>query len=72
MTTNEVVWKVFRPDLEHPTEADVLDQLRALSAMDVDYLEARDISNAVLFLASEEARFITGLSMNVDADWHIS
>jgi (+)-trans-carveol dehydrogenase len=72
MTTNEVVWRVFRPDLENPGEEDVLQPLRELSAMDVDYLEARDISNAVLFLASDESRYITGLSMNVDAGWHIS
>jgi (+)-trans-carveol dehydrogenase len=72
MVTNEVVYRVFRPDLEHPTEADILQPLRDLSAMDVPYLESRDISNAVLFLASDESRFITGLSMNIDAGWHIT
>ena len=28
---------------------------------------ARDISNAVLFLASDEARYVTGLEFTVDA-----
>ena len=32
-----------------------------------DVLDPRDISNAVLFLASDEARYITGLAMTVDA-----
>ena len=37
------------------------------SALDVDMVDARDISNAVLFLASDEARYVTGLEFSVDA-----
>ncbi|MCW2526368.1 MAG: short-chain dehydrogenase/reductase [Pseudonocardiales bacterium] len=33
----------------------------------IEIVEARDISNAVLFLASEEARYVTGLEFTVDA-----
>lgn len=33
----------------------------------VELIEPRDISNAVLFLASDEARYITGCAMTVDA-----
>ena len=33
----------------------------------VESVDARDISNAVLFLASDEARYVTGLEFTVDA-----
>ncbi|MGY1502460.1 mycofactocin-coupled SDR family oxidoreductase [Streptomyces sp. QTS52] len=41
----------------------------ALAAMNTHapYVEPRDVSNAVLFLASEEARYVTGLQFTVDA-----
>jgi NAD(P)-dependent dehydrogenase (short-subunit alcohol dehydrogenase family) len=32
----------------------------------VPWLDVSDISNAVLFLASDESRYITGLRMSVD------
>jgi (+)-trans-carveol dehydrogenase len=37
----------------------------------VAWVDPVDISNAVLFLASDEARYITGLAMSVDAGFGI-
>jgi NAD(P)-dependent dehydrogenase (short-subunit alcohol dehydrogenase family) len=33
----------------------------------IGWVEPVDISNAVLFLASEEARYVTGLPVTIDA-----
>jgi NAD(P)-dependent dehydrogenase (short-subunit alcohol dehydrogenase family) len=37
------------------------------NALPVKFVEPEDISNAVLYLASEESRYVTGLSLTVDA-----
>ncbi len=38
-----------------------------LNSLPVDLVRAEDVSHAVLFLASDEARYVTGLTMTVDA-----
>jgi SDR family mycofactocin-dependent oxidoreductase len=38
-----------------------------LNSLPVDLVQAADVSNAVLFLASDEAKYVTGLTMTVDA-----
>jgi SDR family mycofactocin-dependent oxidoreductase len=38
-----------------------------VNTLPVDSVDARDVSNAVLFLASDEARYVTGLEFTVDA-----
>ena len=67
MLQSEPMYKVFRPDLENPTREDAELAFPAMQPMPIGYVEAVDISNAVLFLASDEARFVTGLQMKVDA-----
>jgi NAD(P)-dependent dehydrogenase (short-subunit alcohol dehydrogenase family) len=38
-----------------------------MNRMPVGFVEPVDISNAVLFLASDESRYVTGLQLKVDA-----
>jgi len=67
MIMNDALFRVFRPDLENPSIDDAKDVLQFLNLMPVPYLEVSDISNAVVFLASDEGRFITGVSLPIDA-----
>jgi SDR family mycofactocin-dependent oxidoreductase len=69
---NDGVYARFRPDLEKPTRDDVLPAFATLQLMPgVPYIEPDDISNAVVFLASDEARYITGEFISVDAGAHL-
>ena len=64
---NRVNYAAFRPDLDEPTREDVLPAFTRFQAMPVPYVEPLDISNTVLFLASDEARYVTGQQLRVDA-----
>ncbi|QUH01818.1 mycofactocin-coupled SDR family oxidoreductase [Saccharopolyspora erythraea] len=67
MIDNPVTAKVFRPDLEEPTLDDSSDVLRRINMLPVPWVESADISQAVLWLASDESRYVTGAAVPVDA-----
>jgi SDR family mycofactocin-dependent oxidoreductase len=67
MLNSEPMYRAFRPDLENPTREDALLAFPAQNAMPVPFVEPLDISQAVVYLASEEARYVTGLQLRVDA-----
>jgi len=67
MVMNDTLARLFRPDLENPTTDDFLAVSGQMNPMGAPLLEAYDISNAMVFLASDEARYITGVTLPVDA-----
>jgi SDR family mycofactocin-dependent oxidoreductase len=71
MLNSDVMYKVFRPDLPEPGRADALESFTAMTAMGNPYVEPEDIADAVLFLLSDESRYITGLQMRVDAGGYV-
>ena len=66
MALNDNLLKNFFPDIENPTLADAAEAFKGLTLLPVSWVEPEDVSNAVLWLASDEARYVTGVSIPVD------
>ena len=67
MILNDALYKLFMPDQEAPTQAMFDDLFTQLHPIPVPGVEVEDITNALLFLASDEARYVTGTQLKVDA-----
>jgi (+)-trans-carveol dehydrogenase len=69
MLHNEALYALYAPDLppnERTLEA-IKPRMVASNALPTPWVEPEDISNAVLFLTSDEGRFITGVTLAIDA-----
>jgi SDR family mycofactocin-dependent oxidoreductase len=71
MLQHQEMYQMFRPDLEHPTKEDAVIAFPALNAMPVPWAEPTDISQVVLFFASDESRYVTGQFIACDAGGHL-
>lgn len=67
MIQNEPTYRLFSPDLPNPTRDDFATAAQGITLLPTPWVEPDDISNAVLFLVSAEARFVTGVTLPVDA-----
>jgi (+)-trans-carveol dehydrogenase len=67
MIMNEGTWKMFRPDLENPGPEDMAPICQMFHTLPIPWVDPIDISNAVLFFVSDEARYITGVTLPIDA-----
>ncbi|RUP04439.1 MAG: NAD(P)-dependent oxidoreductase [Mycobacterium sp.] len=67
MLHNEGTFRMFRPDLENPGPDDMAPICQMFHTLPIPWVEPQDISNAVLFFASDESRYITGVTLPVDA-----
>jgi SDR family mycofactocin-dependent oxidoreductase len=65
---NAAVASAFRPDFERePTREEFAEAAKTMNMLDVPWVEPVDVANACLFLASDEARYITAVTLPVDA-----
>ncbi len=67
MIQNETIWRLFAPDDPNPSKDSFAPVSQEMNALPIPWVEPRDISNALLFLSSDEARYITGVPLPVDA-----
>jgi (-)-trans-carveol dehydrogenase len=67
MIQNDATYRLFAPDLANPTREQVGERFLATNALPIQWVEPVDISNAVLWLASDESRYVTGVTLPVDA-----
>ena len=71
MIQNPGTYGMFAPGDPEPTQEKAMPGFMSLNALPVPWVESIDISNAVLFLTSDEARYITGVALPVDAGANI-
>jgi len=64
---NDATYRAFRPELENPGPDDLSPVCQTFHVLPIPWVTPEDITNAVLFLASDEARYITGVALPVDA-----
>jgi len=68
MIQNAAVASAFRPDLDRePTREEFAEAARSMNMLDIPWVQPVDVANACLFLASDEARYITSVTLPVDA-----
>lgn len=67
MIMNEPTYRVFLPEAENPTREDFAVPSAMMNALPIPWIEPIDVTNALLFLVSDEARYITGVALPIDA-----
>ncbi|MBX7469306.1 mycofactocin-coupled SDR family oxidoreductase [Streptomyces sp. MAG02] len=66
MLLNDAVYQAFLPDKESPTLQDAMPIFTGIQAMPIPYVTPEDVSHAVVYLASDESRYVTGLHLKID------
>jgi len=67
LTFNEPTARAFVPDLADPGRDDLAELYAGLNLLPISTLQPIDIANAVVWLTSDEARYVTGVALPVDA-----
>jgi len=65
MVHNPPMYSLFCPHLPDPSRADVEPVYRRMNPMRVPWLDTSDVAGAVAYLASDEARYVSGTTLEV-------
>lgn len=66
MILHDTLYRAFNPDMENPTFEDARPLLMQHHMLPIAHIEPQDVSQAVLWLASDESRFVTAAVIPVD------
>ncbi len=66
MLQNEGTYRLFMPEIENPGREDLANMMSAVSVLPIAWVDAKDVTAAVLWLVSDEARYITGVQLPID------
>ncbi|MCF8589861.1 mycofactocin-coupled SDR family oxidoreductase [Gordonia liuliyuniae] len=69
---NDAMKRLFVPDQDEPSDDVFLSRAAGMVPLGVPYMEPGDITEAVLWLASDHARYVTGTNISVDGGSAIS
>jgi SDR family mycofactocin-dependent oxidoreductase len=67
MMNNPGAFHLFSGGVEGATAEDAMPAMTGLNAFPLPWIEAQDVTNVVLFLASDESRYVTGTTQLIDA-----
>ncbi|WP_395111499.1 SDR family oxidoreductase [Actinomadura sp. SCN-SB] len=67
MALNDATYRVFFPGVEAPSKRRIDEGFQSLNLLPVPYIDPMDVSHAVVYLASDESRYVTGSQLYVDA-----
>lgn len=67
MLLNDALYHLFRPDQAEPTQEQAEEVMVGMHPLGIPYVTPDDVTHAVMFLASDHARYVTGVTLPVDA-----
>ncbi|OZC48099.1 SDR family mycofactocin-dependent oxidoreductase [Rhodococcus sp. 14-2470-1b] len=71
MIQNPGTYSMFAPGDPEPTQDKAMAGFMSLNTLPVPWIDPVDISNAVLYLSSDEGRYVTGVTLPVDAGAYV-
>jgi (+)-trans-carveol dehydrogenase len=66
MILNAATYQHFRPDVPGATQEDAVKAFSSYNLLDTPWVECDDVTNAVMWLCSDEARYLTGVALPID------